>query len=541
MKREAIGIVATLGFVLLGAAVILGLITGILFIFPKASFFGARSVNERDTQVIYCDDDLVDAFANGRFILESNSTKVEVKMSNNGYDGQNTIVVNESATGIAFNNINRTLIEWTQTSYNNQLYYRIKILEPSGMVFTQKPTTVYINLPYRNDGFRYDFVLQNQYSSVDFSFVDMENATDALLINDLVVESAGNVNVAYNEKSSVKNVKIKGNKTKVTCKAKVENDVLVTGSNNVLDFGYSNEVLAVGGNITIQGNNNQFRGTLVSGNVSFKQDSGLLKVYTIEKSLDVETVNAPINVTEGVLGNVTMKTQSGKLQVDKLVKGNVVFDTINGNLEIDAIHGNLNFTAGTPSEPNATASVNVKKLLGAATVYNYGIGSISLSDVTDDVTINSYQVGGGKIDVDLISINQNVNILGYDGEINVRGINGGDVNITILGERERAGAANINTQFKNVGTAEIRSGGYISGHDDWGNVNVTLSENCNDLDMYVYFARSANSSSRFAYATNNMKISRDENDSASAKNRITVKGSDVGSLKIYSQNKVYLS
>ncbi|MCQ2382409.1 MAG: hypothetical protein MJ060_01005, partial [Clostridia bacterium] len=258
MKREAINLIAVIGLVLLGVAVVLGLLVGILFIFPNSSILDARAVNERDTQIVYQDEELTNAFANGKFILESYGTQVEVKMSNAGYEGQNTVVVNESATGIAFNNLNRTLIEWTQTLYDNELYYRIKILEPSGMVFNQNPTTVYINLPYRDDdSFRYNFVLQNHYSAVNFSFVDDTIPTDALLVHNLVIESASNVNFPYHQNNSIDNVTIKGNRTKLTCQSPVLHDVVVSGANNVLEFGNSN-LAGINGDLTISGNNNQF-------------------------------------------------------------------------------------------------------------------------------------------------------------------------------------------------------------------------------------------------------------------------------------------
>ena len=121
MKRELINLIATIGLVLLCGALVLGGLTAVLFIFPNLNFFGAKSVNERDTQIVYRDPVLSDAFANGKFILDSTGTKIEVKMSKADSDEEGTIVVNESATGIAFNSLNRTLIEWTQTIYNKYL------------------------------------------------------------------------------------------------------------------------------------------------------------------------------------------------------------------------------------------------------------------------------------------------------------------------------------------------------------------------------------------------------------------------------------
>ena len=199
MKRELINLVAGVGITLLGGAVILIILTGMLFMFPNLSFFGIKSVNERDTQIVYRDSVLDEAFANGHLIIESTDSQIEVKMSNDNYEGEGTIVVNESATGIAFNDLNRTLIQWTQTLYHGELYYRLKVLEPSGIVFDDKPTTIYINLPHRavSDSFQHYFVLQSGYSNINFSFVDntVNQNDDSLKIGDLVVESASSVNI----------------------------------------------------------------------------------------------------------------------------------------------------------------------------------------------------------------------------------------------------------------------------------------------------------------------------------------------------------
>ena len=82
------------GLTMLGGVIIIGGLIALLFIFPNLSIFGAKSVNERDTQIVYRDEILDDAFANGRFIIDSVGSQIEVKMSNVGYEGEGTIVVN---------------------------------------------------------------------------------------------------------------------------------------------------------------------------------------------------------------------------------------------------------------------------------------------------------------------------------------------------------------------------------------------------------------------------------------------------------------
>ncbi len=532
MKRELINFIATIGLVLLGAAVVLGVLTAVLFIFPNTTIFGAKAVNERDTQIVYRDEALVDAFANGKFIIESTDTQIEVKMSNKDYTGEGTIVVNESATGIAFNSLRRTLIEWTQTLYGaeDELYYRIKVLEPSGMVFNQKPTTIYINLPHRapDDDFRYDFVLQDHYGAVNFSFVDTKSTdSDALRIGNLVVESAASVNVPSNKNISVDNVTIKSNSTDFICQAPVLGDVLVTGSNGAQTFDSS-----IGGRVTIKGgNNNAFvsRGN-TAGNVIFENASGSLKMSNAQK-LNVNTTYGDISVNS-VVNGVTMTTTHGSLWVDEIN------------------NGGINFTAGSPSVPNATAAVKVgSRVMGDATVNNYGVGEVALSGVNGDVMVNSCQVGGGAINVTCQSSNEHsVTITGYDGNINVYGING-KTNITVNKTDLGAGAANIYAQFKQVVNTEngtencIKAGGYVSGHEDWGNVTIELLPGCNNFDLYVYGARIAQTSAQYGYTGKNMEIIDYGGTPTTDKaNYINVSGGDEhgSTLHVYVSNTLYL-
>ena len=275
MKRELIKFITAIGLTLLGGALVTGILAGFLFIFPELSIFGAKAVKARDTQIVYRDTVLDDAFANGKFIIESTGTNIEVKMSNAGYEGEGTIVINEASTGIAFNDLSRTLIQWTQTLYNNELYYRIKVLEPSGLVFnnSEKPTTVYINLPHRDpeDSFVHDFVLQNNYSNVNFSFRDnTAGQSDVLKIGDLVVESAASVNIPASKNISLQSVNIKGPNLKFNCQSTVTGNVTVTGNNGTQTFN-----AYIGGDVIIKGNNNKFSGDRAQ-NVEVDSPTGTL-------------------------------------------------------------------------------------------------------------------------------------------------------------------------------------------------------------------------------------------------------------------------
>lgn len=478
-------------------------------------------MKERDTQIVYRDDALTEAFTNGKFILESTGTQIEIKMSNAGYEGAGTIVVNESASGIAFNSLSRTLVEWRQTLYNDELYYRIKVLEPSGVVFKDRPTTVTINLPHRTntDDFCHDFVLENNYSTVNFSFVDNSvGQVDALKIGNLVVESASSVNIPSNENLSLKNVEINSNKTKFVCQSTVLENVTVNGLSGSQMFNCK-----IGGDVKVAGNYNDFRGD-EAGKVTFENKKGYLSMNEIQQ-LDVKTNDANISV-RSVANGVTM-------------------ETVNGNLSINTIlDGGLNFTAGGITVPNAKGNVSVSHLNGDVLVRNYGLGSIELMDVDGNVDVKSSEVGasGIRIDFDDEASNCSLKVLGYDGNINVTGICG-KADIEVRNWQNGAGAANITAQFNQVVGTEnvIKAGGYLSGHHDWGNVDVKVGQECNNFDLFVYGANSANSSKKYGFNDENMYIIGENDEEKSNKIVVTSEQASSGAVSVYTKQCLYLS
>ncbi|MBQ7973348.1 MAG: hypothetical protein IJ295_00075 [Clostridia bacterium] len=516
MKRELINLIAMIGLVLLCGALVLGGLTAVLFIFPNLNFFGAKSVNERDTQIVYSDPVLTDAFANGKFILDSTGTKIEVKMSKADSDEEGTIVVNESATGIAFNSLNRTLIEWTQTIYNEELYYRIKVLEPSGVVFKNKPTTVHINLPHRatGDSFTHDFVLQNGYSDVNFSFADnTASSTDALKIGSLVVESATSVNIPANSNISVGSITVNANKTKLVCQSPISGDVIVTG-----ESGKQTINTEIGGKVEISGNNNDFSGDS-AGDVKFECLNGRLSMNQVD-SIYVHTLDAAVNVGS--------------------VQGGAEVRTVNGNFNADKIVGGLKFVAGYIDKPVATAVLTVDELSGNVDVKNYGVGSINLSKVNGNVDINSSQTNGDDINVEFADAASNcsVTVLGYDGDINIKGING-IASIEVLNWQNGAGAANVNLHFNHVvGESKIWTGGYVSGHHEWGNVNISLDNTCNNFNLYVYGASSTKAASKYKF--NDNKLTNSTEAELVANEVINKSGSVSGAVHVYSKQTVSL-
>lgn len=477
-------IVAGLGFFLLFVALILAVIVGIMFLFPQSSIGGMTAVNERDTQIVYRDEALAWGFDCGNFIIESTNCHVDVRMSTANSDKEGTIVVNESATGIAFNSLKRTLVEWTRTAVNGVPYFRIKVLEPYGVVVSDRPTTVYINLKSTTEN--HNFILRNQYSNVTFSYDDEKETTaNALKIQSLVVDSAGKVTVPNYESLTVDTIDFRSNNTTLLCNAVVNNDVNVSGSHNNLTFNG-----AIGGDVLVKGNNNVCKGN-TANDVLYDNAQGSITFNDIHK-FTMQTVSAQASL-RNVTAGIDMMSQSGGLNVNS-VSGGIKMTTESGNLMVNnIIDGGLTFTV-TSKAGDADVNVN-QQLVGAVKIRNNGIGRIKLQGVDGDVDIVSSTANGGNIDVEFLGKNSHyVTIEGYDGDINVKNIYG-LTNITVRdpGSTGAAGRANITARFKTVvaGDNKIITGAYVDSPSGIGNIDVYLLSTCGDFTLQIYKASSA--------------------------------------------------
>jgi hypothetical protein len=463
-----------MGFVLLGAALVAGAIIGMLFVIPESSFLGMTAVNERDTQIIYRDTVLATAFADRNFVIESETVNVEIIMQKNNQMGEGTIVVNESAAGLSFNDIGRTHIEWTQVLVGSVVYCKIKILEPVGAINQQKPTTVYINLPPNSETF--NFVLDNKRSTVNFSFGDYrENNQDQLHIGTLTVKSAKQVKLPAYTTMDVADIFVDGDNLDLDCKADVTGAVTVNGSGGRYNFE------KIGGDVTVGGRANYFTAAKdVGGDVQFNGESGELKLF-------------------GSCGNLRVRTENANINANT-VSGGVDMQTVNGNLSVNSItDGGLNVTA------IGKASVSVRGVKGETSINNGGVGSINLEGVRDSVHVISNSIGGGAVNVVFdtssatVSAEPDITISGYDGDITVRNICG-PARISVrdpiqLGTTGgAAGKANIYASFSKVvgENNTITAGGYVNpGNLGIANVTVKLSSTVNPFTLRVQGSSSA--------------------------------------------------
>jgi hypothetical protein len=473
MKWSGRNVIALLGFTLLGVIVLLGFTAGLFFAFPNLSIGGVTSVDERNSQTIYKGDEITEILTSRNFIVESETVRISFLMRKENQAGEGTIVVEENATGISFNSIKRTHIQWTMTSVDGEKYYKIKVLEPKGLVKRATPSIVYINLwrdsrvPDGTSTAPYNIILRTGKSIVTFGGDPVDAAAPEMMhINKLTVDSAASVSFPVppsnptNEFTvDISRIVVNGSGVQMDARCKINGTVDLNGGNGKFTFS------SIGGTLGVSGSNNlvtalntgnvgwgSTQSTVAEGSLQIRGSCGSLFVRTVNASIDINSVNGA--------GGADMRT-------------------VNGNLHINAITaGGLWFTA------SGSGGVSVGRVVGTVTIPGMGLGTINLSNVTGECMIVSNKTNAGRISVSFdpdITANPSVQIEGYDGNISVYNIRG-DCTIAVRdavavgGRGAGTGRANIYAHFKRVSETVILTAntGYVAGHDNLANITVDL-------------------------------------------------------------------
>lgn len=483
MKMSGRNIIAVLGFAMLGVIVVGGFVLGMMFVFPRMKIGGITAVDERNSQTIYKGPEITEILTSRNFIIESESVDVRFWMRKEGQGAKSaddlaadkrpegSIVVEESATGLSFNSIKRTHVEWTRTALDGEEYYRIKILEPKGFIKRKTAAVVYINLwrdsrvPDGTSTAPYNIVLSNGKSIVRFGgdAVDAD-APERFNIRNLTINSAGGVYLPVTPIEptdrllvNIQNIKINGSSIPIDARCGVSNNVEINGGGNTATFA------SIGGTLTVSGNNNavtvenNITGNMSWGTIARGVPNGSLKIRGSCNNLSVYTADASIDV-------VTVAGPAG-----------TEMRTVNGPLRITAITGGgLTFIA------TGKAGVSVGAVAGAVSIPQMGSGTVNLYNVQGNVNIKSDQSNAGGIFVSFhpeLTADPSVDILGYDGAISVANIRG-RTDISVRDWENGTGRANIYAHFKRVdeSVSITANTGYINGHEDEANITVDLDE-----------------------------------------------------------------
>lgn len=447
-------VVTYVGF---GIAILLLMVivlVGLLFLLPQLNLFGATSVSLADHYTRYDDAGIKAILANRNIIVESSGIDVEIRSRKYGQSAAGTIVVFENASGIAFNSMDRTLIDYLQyVDDNGEVWHKIVILEPQGAVSLKGHVHIYL---YANDEpellpqeYRqpYNIILNTKNSKVDIA-TDPDSTylrIDNMYINNV----SGFVNFPTVERDQPKVVDL-GNLTvnssaRVTfnCRAPIRGSVNINSANGVFNVGDIGVKGEGAGNVTIKGDQNAFNtygGTIlgniraegkdvrftagkVFGSVFYQAKIGHMTVEDCAR-MEAEVVDANVNVvgkidggtnTDGVPELRFTGTGRGWCKVNQVIGVSRV-KSEDGDVELRKVAGGVTIdnTSGATVVEFDNSLDSFAQLLPTCDIDAWN-GNVTVSNIIGPTRITVAKGGKARAFVSFLAVN-GLNIIDMQGE-----------------------------------------------------------------------------------------------------------------------------
>lgn len=477
-----------LGYLFGAVALLLVLTFGFLFIAPGTSLFGVTSISSRQEYTKYSVDEnptLKKALHWRNIIIESNFIDVEVRVRNVEQDDEGSIVVwEEGISGLTFNSVKRTHIEWSQVIVQrfddngafiaSELYYKIKVIEPQGMVSRSSKNEVYINMYATDTGGEvstpFNFILNTGSSNVRFaSDDDCKLFENPLYVDKLEIQNASgtiylppkNHNSFYVE---VGEVSVNSRSVKVNCESPVSRGVNIncagTGSFTFRSIGGGIE----GGDLNVKGGTNSVSVVSVGGDVNLQ-------------GARVNFTQKPGNVDGKIDGNVRFEADSGALSIARCT--NLYMRTKNANAAVTGTISNLDY------EATGSGGVNINQVNGGSTAHVVTInGGVTIRNVWVNTDVET-RSGGIVVEFAAGAVGlgfaPTLTINAYDGSVSAKNICG-TANITVAA----LGNAVVNAHFARVvDDCEINYIGSYNPTYNKGQITVSLPKAIDYFILWV--------------------------------------------------------
>jgi hypothetical protein len=448
-------VITIVGFAAAAVVLVLVIMVGVLFTAPSTSIFGVRSVaTGRQTETTYYARHIPGVrtlLESGKIMIESNYIPVEINVSKARQFDELSIQIWEDSTGLSFNSVQRTRIEWSQVLvpretggvHTAEVYHKIRVIEPSGVI--ARNAELVINLPATSPclyplhpqpcmecPLPYDFILDTGGSIVTFT----SDSVEPLNVGNLEIRNAfGHISLSPTH-FNVGNVIVDSRAVTLNCRSTIRGDVtircdvgrftfgdiggnLVIGGRGNVDGG-ANRIMFAGANtigdnaidcsdincdeidcdvrVRIRGNsvifNSENRGVIVDGDVRFYADNG---VFSVARSghIHMETVNAGLTgiAANGMVSSVNYKA-TGAGWVNMAHIGNA----LNGAAEvrIEAVRGNVNVRGVWLNTfvTNRYGTINVEFAAGPTGITPSLVGMPTLTVETYDGRVDARNVVG---------------------------------------------------------------------------------------------------------------------------------------------------
>jgi hypothetical protein len=478
-------VIVYLGYFFGAVVLLVVVLVGLLFMSPTSSFFGVTSITAREVYTTYCAKQIPginDVLMHRNIIIESNFIDVEVRVRKLGQQDAGSIQVWENTSGLAFNNVKRTHIEWSQVmlprthkdadgnvvSTTGELWYKIKIIEPRGIVSRSSSSFVYINMYATEDNSPnqepFNFILDTGHSNVRFA-ADNDSIVErnALEVGNLeIINARGEIYLPPAPEDleqdsfyvNVGNVYVDTRSVILNCHSPVLGNVHIqTGSGGTFNF------RDVGGNFHVEGGIN----TVNFGNVGGDVSAHGTIVHINQRGGSVIT------------GDVNYHATSGSVVINQCRI--LTAQTVHANVVV------LGELAGLDFEGTNSASIEVASIKGDTARAKTVHGEIRLFRVWVDTHVES-ETGTIRVDFDPgieigVDHEPTLFVRAYDGSVTARYIVGTvDIFVRALGN------SNVFAEFRQVkgATNRIVYEGSTNPNRNKGEITVTF---CKDISYCI--------------------------------------------------------
>ena len=522
MSTTAQKTVNTAGYGFAFIVMLLVLVVAMLFLIPGSSLFGVSSVDGRTSYTTYLasnNSDVEDLLKCRNLIIESRSIDVKILVGKSGQLDENSIQIWDNSTGLTFNSIKRTHVDWEQIiiekemedgTFVGEVYYKLIITEPSGII--SRDACVYVIYPMEtiaaSHAKAYNFFLNTGSSSVSFSSDDFEEEgfTYNWLNVDTVTVGNATGKITFPERENegdfyveVGKIVVIGNNAEVDNKeATVEGGVDVSGDNVKLSLG------EVEGDINVTGDKVTLSVGDVAGDITIEARTGTITVGSVGGSVNIKgSINFNQRTNSGVVaGNVDFRGDNGKVEINGCDE--LYVDTKNADIRIRQKCSKITFAATENGKLYAGQVGDADRLIVLGSYVNHESpydsnvivkwGSVELLNVWCDVFVDMYGSAALKVDFAVGIYDSTkpetrmprLKTLTYDGVANLNNICG-EVNVFVRAN----GKGIVNADFARVfGNSVIKYDGSSLPTTTAGNVKVTFIVDISYCRLIVWHNRS---------------------------------------------------
>lgn len=401
-----------LAIVLIIACLVVGLLVGIMFVFPSVELFGFRYVaNHKEYGLKMTESE----FSNiTKINVETNNYDVVIVPNSNKDIASNNvlrIVISNNYTGFANKNNKGVMLLNTKTNemvnvttFENNLIdsnlikngteFTIKLGEPSGVV-SYNNSKVLIAMPENASGVEYNIVTNK--GKINFA-QSSENKSRNLLTSNITIKvnsAFGSFNIDNAKMSNDSTLNIENYLGKVDINSdKIANVNINSNSGNFTfkNIGFD----GYNANLTVKGNNPYVTVNKIYGSVNFNTTTGYLKCTELLGDGIIETKNGIVRIDKALNG-ISVKNESGETTIKQLGEDgastkSAEFESVKGAINLGTEGAGVYYLSRIKT---TSGKVNIKNLYYNGAVIESTSGKVDVefakNGVQKDLTVTSNQ------------------------------------------------------------------------------------------------------------------------------------------------------